>query len=396
MELPPRDRDEFKPSPKKSTWQNLAAWCDNKIQRAAADDSGTHVVYEMLWYASLLLGVVASSILFLVVVTALPITGGEGYVKKGVDELLKRAPTSGKSGIAAPLLAAVIGGGTLVGTVAATQAGGQGRGVYERASIESAARSSLIRAGDQVSYRGGDIDAAFHSTEEVELPPPAINLDPITDSLYTISESAGRVVGETRRANEKIAEVLRSALSRIAGQERAASETSRLLVALQQAVGIVQTDLGRHEDDATQLEQALAKLTSAVAEHEAEIAGAVQTVKEIEDRQADASARYLAQTAQRDPRGLFARTFSGTLYQVGPLVPSLMSTFLEDTTDPKARTAMLEVLHKMRGEGPFKGSEFESRLRKELHKRLAPEQVKILLRQSNRSALLKICAMPRR
>jgi len=393
MPLTPRELDAYEPNANGSTWERLAAWCSNKVQRAAAEDSGTHVVYEMLWYAALLLGVVASSILFVVVVTALPISSGKGYWTKRIAEILERVPTSGKSGIAVPLLAAVIGGGTLAGAVAATQAGGQGRGVYERAAIESVAASGSIQAGGSLNYRGGDVNTVNRGAEEPPFLPPVVHLDPISDSLSAISESIRKLVDKPPSANQAIAQAFSSATSRLDGVERTASETSQRVAVLQQAVADLRVELGRQVDSVEPLVAAVDALTSTVAQHEGEIAAAVRTVEESAERQAAASARNLAQTAQSDPRGFFARTFRGTVYQVGPLVPDLMAAFLEDTTDARAIAAMREVLQKMRDEGPAPRSVFETKLGEELRKR-APEHAEALLR-SSRSALLKICALPR-
>src|SRR6185436_17042147 len=101
---------------------------DNGFERllepALDSSSDTYVIYEILWYASLLHGVVASSLLVVIVFTALPITNAEGYWTTRIGKLIDQSPGAVKRTIVPSLLTAALAGGTIAGSVMATEPGG--------------------------------------------------------------------------------------------------------------------------------------------------------------------------------------------------------------------------------------------------------------------------------
>jgi uncharacterized protein YoxC len=397
-------------------WEKMVARFSGKIQKAAAEDSGTHVFFEMLWYASLLLGVVASSILFVIVLTALPITNGKGYWTERIDEILKHVPSPSKSVIAVPLMAA-LGGGMLAGTITATQPGGEsrdvrevqeGREAYEHTRIVSAvpktpsppiSQSEPIggETVDRRTYRGGNV-YNFGSMADSAVPTPIVDWEPIAGYLGRIDESSRQVAEATGGAKQLLDREFLSVTSwidemRIDEIRSAVGATSRSTAQLREAVTKIQEDLGRREDAMQPLIKAVQDLTATMTQHEKEIADAAQIIKEIEDRRASDSTKSLAQTVESDPRpNFFHRTFGPTLYHVGPWVPNLMAARLEGTTDAKVKDMMVEVLQEMRREQPLSHSNFEAKLRQKLLRKLVPEQAEALIQDRS---LQKACALPR-
>jgi len=385
--------------------KTIAVRLREEIQSIAAEDNGLHVFYDMLWYASLLLGVVASSMLFLVFLTSLPITSGEGYWTKRISEILERLPTPKM--IAVPIMAAAIGGGTLVGAIASTQPGGQGREVTrattlydQRTSVTPGAPNPLSPQGqlnqliDQRSYREGDINTTFfHRREDLAFQSPLVDLNQIKAPLDGINNSTSALITEMRNANRSIALTLQLLAPKVddAGN-KALAEALQRLAALEQR----EVDLSGRVDKLEPLTETAKKLTATMADREKEITEALKEVKDLEDLERQIAAQSLGQAAEIDPRGFWARTFGKPRYRVGPLVPSIMAAQLADTATPEVKEVVGEVLHEMRGAGPFDEDEFKDELTKRLKgkKRLGEKEVTDFV-SDQLSSLLKICALPR-
>lgn len=383
-----------------SGWQKVTAWLAQKAHEAGAEDSGTHVVFEMLWFASLLLGVVASSILFVIVLTALPITGGEGFWTERIRKLLEDIPAASKSFIAVPLAAVAIGGGTLAGTVATTEAGGRARHVYDRTfSAAPAKPGEPVRTNgsgvpppaiDQRTFRTGDINT-FNGV----LPPYLDKLGPIADSLSLISDRSESLVVAVGQTGKNIGLAFQSVASDVRGLTRTASETSSLMADLQQNIRGLRTDLDRDAQTIVPLVKAIEKLEATVDRRDNEMVRAIQAVEKIEAIQAGGTSRVLAQQAETDARKLLDRTFGPRLYHVGPLVPSLMAARLEESTESPEAKAMIDALVTMRKAGSLSRAQFEEQLRTALEQKGLSERAAKKLLQENLPALLKVCALPR-
>lgn len=344
------------------------------------DESGLHVIYEISWYFFLLLGVAASSMLFLLVITVLPITDGEGYWTKRIGDILERVTPAGHS-LALPFLAAAVAGGTLAGAVAATEPGGQARSVLER-------------------------ERAVYVQPKIEVPPPRPpegpppSIDPLVVLLNRIAEDSEALAKETRDAKYGIVKAVEEAAGDVRkGATDAAASVNTRVACLQESVSDVERQTTHVDLRVASLEGAVAQGGDTIEQHSSQT---VQSAKAVEDRETDqaaASRRALAQSAEIDSRGFFERWFGGRLYKIRPLVPLEMSARLELnqglTRDDAKRVR--EALAEMAAALPaVPRKDFEDKLQKGLRDRLAPQLVAVLERQENLKALLRICKVPRR
>jgi hypothetical protein len=370
------------------------------LQRAAADDSSLHVFYEMLWYASLLVGVIASSILFMVLLHALPLTSGEGYWTTRIAEILKRIPSSNV--IAVPLVAAAIGGGALAGSIAATEPGGQGR-EKPPTSIATAPSNTAI---EQWFYRGGDSKTAVLNRVggDLSFSPPLVDTRGIEKSLETISRSSEQFVIETRNARQSAAFALAlsfCAMPKLSDRaEPLAAEALLRVEALTKEQKVISERVDKMAD-LKELIQAVQTLAMTMEKREATIDRTLQSVQAHVDRQEKVSALSLGQTAEIDPRGPFSRTFGKTKYAVGPLVPSIMDARLKDVVTDDERAAIVQLLTEIRKEplcspSPCSEDDFQANIEDRLDKepRIKKQTVETFMRD-HFPAMLKICALPR-
>jgi hypothetical protein len=391
------------------------AWFSGKMRAASADDNQSHVIYEMLWYAALLLGVLAASILFIVFLTALPMTTAEGYWTKRVGQILERVPIPSKAGLAVPLLAAALGGGTLAGAIAATEPGGEGRDLYFEPRVVVATVPSqepgtpIAPAPGPQGPQGpqGEPGASFfyppvlYGTEWTILPPPAsgsstVDLTRIESALGSIGVSARGLVRETQAANRIVEKASEAMASQLAGVKQAAEEASRCAAGLQQSVALIEASLKESGTSVVGLKETVGQMATTLATRQGEIAVMARAIQGLEDDRAKVSALALGQTSQLDQRNLFARSFRSTLYQVGPLVPSVMKGRLIDRATEDEAKKVSDVLRAMRSEEPpLTREKFEEAFETRLGKAgLAPGRVEDLVSE-NMPSLRKVCALPR-
>ncbi|HEX4495055.1 MAG TPA: hypothetical protein VIE43_05235 [Thermoanaerobaculia bacterium] len=402
----------------RNAWQNVTTRLSLELQQAAGDDSNLYVFYEMLWYASLLMGVIASSILFMVLLHALPLTSGEGYWTARIAEILKRIPAS--SVVAVPLVAAAIGGGTLVGAGAATVPGGQARETLKSPAVSETAPPSTSRpsgkpgtpprppgppdapGGTEICCGGNSTTTIFNGWGDLASPPAGVSLKVIESSLATLNSSSRQLIEEARLARQSA--ILFYRLGRKPPQSPGTEPTAAELLQRMNTLTTQQEELGKRMDrivDLKQLTQQIGTMAATMSSREAKADELLRSVKEHGDFQELLSAQSLGQTAAIDPRGFFARTFGKSYYAVGPLVPSIMDAKLKDVAGDAERKALVDLLKEMRKEHPCPEGDFRERIRSGLKIRLKPEKVDNIdevtesLMRDHVPALLKICELPR-
>ena len=419
--------------PEKPPEETLTVF-EELIQPTLDPGSDTHVIYQILWYASLLIGVVASSMLLVIVFTALPITTAEGYWTKRINELIEWRPGSAMRSIVAPLLAAplltaALAGGTLAGAAMATEAGGNARPPKDQRAQSD--QGNRIPQSPKIELPKGDPPKT--GEEKPPVPPDEVSerLDAIDESLAALSRAitngftgvTGRI-GDTEKTvvkrmggvgskvNNKVSQTAREVQHQIAELRQPVSETNLATQATLKGV----TDI---TPKVTETHQNVGTLSTRVKEHEyrrqedtRDIRGRAENIQATQLQQDKAAIRTLAQNAQRDPRGFLGRTFGPTLFKIGPLVIETMDARLGESKVPDAeRTAFRNALtaiqqQQRKGEHePKHGAEtyrvFKAHLRTELlasGASVSPEvsatQVEALI-ANHFSALVRICALPR-
>jgi hypothetical protein len=381
------------------------------IRPTLAEESSLHVLYEILWYAALLLGVAASSMLFVVILTALPITNGEGYWTKRIGEILDRIPSVAGRTIAAPLLVAAIGGGTLAGAMAETQAGGQERPAMEtgrpidippqsppKSPTETPPASTSAGGTSPFAYRAGDTyDVGnLNILGELSTTTPACEPAALLEWLQGIDQSLRTLASQTDQSRRDIVAAIERLGPKIDNLSQVGRDAKERIQHVQEVVDGTQktaTDiLGRVDSLADNVKATL-------HEHEHESVEAARSLKELETEQADAFSQTLAESAESDPRGPWRRIFGLTHFKIGPAVPRTIKARLGDTPSNEEKS-LLDVLETMTKEEPLNRWAFEHRLRTKLGPKpdglgLTKDQIDALMKD-HLNALLHICALPRR
>lgn len=350
------------------------------------EESNTHVIYQILWYGVLIFALGAATLLLVIVLTALPITDGEGYWTKRIGEALDRLPGTTKRTIAAPLLAATLGASTFAGAVTETRPGGQAWNAPQvtveaprsgappvqapAPPIESPAEGDLRIRGGDLYIQGGDL--LIEGDRPIVVQPPKLEWKVVAGPLIaSLNNRIDVVVKAAQDSDGRLQELEHnlSVLQQTSGDMLACLNDLRPVI---ERVEDVDRDMFLH-----------AKASQDYADD----------VEGREERQAKTSTESLAQSTEVDPRGTFARNFLWTVYKVGPLVPRVMEARLDRVF---GKAAFLAALQDMKREEPMRSKKFLETIGKKLATHgLSQDQIRGLMNGHSR-ALLRVCALPRR
>ncbi len=391
-ELPPL------PASTKTTNILILRDLDERIRPTLDDKSSLNVVFQILWYASLLLGIGASSMLFVLILTVLPITNGEGYWTKRIGEILDRFPLGSRAFTVPLLAAAAIGGSTLAGAAAETEVGGQAR--ISSSTVEAPTWINTINSWSLVEY--GDVYNPTTLTSPVDLTAIAGQIEALDKNTTDLGKKVAATKREVVTAKRRIAAAMRLANSRINDVAITVHDADALLDQVQRTV------TGTHVV-ANDIFACVNQVQTTMGSHTKATDAATQAVEGRENDQKETFSQTLAQGAAIDSRGFFGRTFGWTLYQVGPAVQTMMAARLDNlnpTADKTEKKALLKAIKDMRGGEPLKRKAFREDLVARLMNptensnskgddlALTPEQINRLM-EAHFRALLRICALPR-
>jgi len=363
------------------------------------EKSNSHIIYQILWYGSLLFALAASALLIVVLLTALPITNGRGYWTQRISDFLDRIPATAKRTAAAPLLAATLGAGTFVGAVAETQPGGEAWRVEDRrVYITDSAEHGLTSNYEwlDVDYKEGDWVVYDQRTSPVQ--PPEIEWDEVTGPLREINDQIKGLKGKIDDESREIVAAINSSAQTNSGNH--INLTRNIDNHFRTIKGDVQTIKETGEDtlrffkeDLSPLLEKVNNIETIVKKHSADSEAAEGEVKTREKKQEGTSEDLLAQSAEVDPRGAFARKFLPTVYKVGPAVPRIMGERLADIPETE-REKYIAALEKMPQEA-LRRKPFKEALLKQLVDHGLADQAEEFITNHFRS-LLRVSAMPRR
>lgn len=387
--------------PQGSGWRaSMARWLRDRIGAISADDSTDRVVYDLLWYAALVVGVISSSVLFLIFLTALPMTVGIGYWTKRMGEILDRLPPQSKSSALGPILATILGGGALVSAIAATEPGGKDRAsesdrsviVYPTDLVDNEDPLSdlwLSQAIDKRSY-SWYVEGARKSVRR-----SSGGLGLIRDSLDSIYTRFGELVDESQQANIQIAKALQKIDEKTGREPRKDEGQSQAAQAIQAAAATIHTDLVLGKDSVDQLSQAVLAVDSTLAGSNNKLAAAVDVVETADMQQTNAVSKALGQVGGVDPRGFFKRSFFPSLYQVGPQVERIIGARIDGTHEAAFKTEILLALTAMRKVEPVYSRRFKEAFKDKLTEAgLSDLKIECVL-ERHLPAILKASALPR-
>ncbi|HET9225577.1 MAG TPA: hypothetical protein VFR31_02855 [Thermoanaerobaculia bacterium] len=347
-----------------------------KIYSTLNEDSASHVIYQLLWYGSLIFGLAASTLLGVLILTALPITDGEGYWTQRLGQIFERIPGTANRTIAMPLLAATLGAGTLAGTVAETQPGGKAWTIVDQREVRlvSGSEFSTDYTWLTTNYEG---DEYVFPAWPTATPP----WEEVTRPLEEIKEAVKKIEQKTVEAN-KIIGMIGNITTNVEAADLRLDDLESSVQGLRSTSGHILNDL---HDLQPVIERVEETDKNAFFHTKANVA----FVDDAEEREEEA----LAQSGEVDTRSAFKRNFLWTVYKVGPAVPRIMGERLEGAPEQKAFVKALEA---MQNEPARSSRNFKNLLRKHLDvQKLSEEQIEHLV-DNHFLSLRKICTLPRR
>lgn len=335
------------------------------------EDDPMHVMFEILWYSALIVGVLASSYLLLIIFRALPFTSIEGYWTERVKDLVSRAAPSAAirtvAGTAAlaPLAAAVVlGGGVIGGTSYATMPGG-------------ASRTTIIHEHEPLTVThtsySPELTFDFRSYPQT---PPAFDEQGLKKK---IDEARDAVNAATKNAVDQRLMNTEARIDRV-------DSTMDRAIDQQLLIG----DLALDAREAGRYSASKIDVVSKKVGKIDDVDSTTTTIKSEQAKGAVIDNDVLGQSAAADERGYFSRAFGWTLFQVTPGVIDAMRAKLGAGAmrEGTPERAFIDALGKMK-KGPFNFRDFD----KELDKVLPDSAVAIA--KENRRALLRLSALPR-
>ncbi|MEA2564372.1 MAG: hypothetical protein QOH06_5876 [Acidobacteriota bacterium] len=339
----------------------------SKVFPTLDEHSGSHVIYQLLWYGSLIFGLAASTLLGVLILTILPITDGQGYWTQRLGQIFDRIPGTAGRTLAAPLLAATLGAGTLAGTVADTQAGGQARTTVDQRTYTTAPTSIENPTGYTwltTNYEGDQIVSNSWPTAE----PPGLEdvtkpLGEIEKTVRELMQKAGNVeniVRDITTVNTNVGNIAEATDARLANLEGSVQDLHATSGYMLACLHDLQPVIEKVED--------VEELVDWHAEDSTLFAVGVSV---RERQQENISKASLTQSAEVDTRNAFKRNFLWTVYKVGPLVPGIMNERLAG--DPEQKK-FVNALKAMQNEPPTSSRGFRRLLQDKLKEQDLDEQ----------------------
>jgi hypothetical protein len=276
------------------------------LKRMADEKSSLHVLFEMSWYACLILGVLACSYLVMTVFTALPFTSFDGEWTKRLEEILKSAvPGMAHAAILPLAAAAVIGGTVLAGTTYATVPGGGARGTTNKPTLEL---HPTIEFGDSPSYD----NRQFHH--------PGLTAGELVIQLRAAIKSLN---DHTTARTDEVKECVKDAKSVLEAVDTSVGEVAVEAVKIRSLADDANENASRAGASAEAAHQVAKTIDTKIDERSTSIAA--------EQEKQDALQQHsIARAAAADDRGFWKRTFGFTQFKVGPAVVDAMDARLAD------------------------------------------------------------------
>jgi len=312
---------------------------DALLSRMADEKSSLHVLFEIIWYALMIVGVLGCSYLLMNLFTALPFTSIDGEWTKRIEDILRSATPGAARAIAiAPLAAAaVIGGTVLTGATYATVPGGVSREVVRHEqTIEN--RPTL--------NEGSIYDYSDRSTHSMPVEP---GLKP-HELSSALEQTTRRINGVTSANATSVSECVRDAAGKV------------------DSVHVSVRDVGEKAEGIELLAGAAAahasNASAGITGVDANINARSNAIVDEQTHQNEVRSNSLVRTAAVDERGFWRRHFGSTQYRIGRSVLDAMTAQM--AADKVAERDQLDVqiaLEKMTALRPLGRRQFEAALK---------------------------------
>lgn len=311
------------------------------LSRMADEKSSLHVLFEIMWYALMIVGVLACSFLLMVAFTALPFTSIDGEWTKRMEELLKTAaPGAARAVAIAPLAAAAIIGGTvLTGASYATVPGGISREVVRREqTIEN---HPVTNEGspyyDYRKYTPSGIDEAT--------------------LIRQLDVATGRINNSTENHAVAVSACVRDGSANVIEHVRGSTDE-----VLDKAAGIelIASAATGHASAAHAAAETTAAHTATI---DRRIANDGQSIDDEQQRQNELQSHSIAATTAVDDRGFWRRNFGRTQYKVGAAaIDAMNERMAAEKISQSDQLAVHTALRAMTTVPPLNSSRFREAL----------------------------------
>ncbi len=317
-----------------------------------------YVLFEIAWYACLLIGILAISYLVVTLLTALPITEAETFWTKRIGDILERAGIRAAS-IATPLLGTALAVGVVASVAQATVPGG----------YASDRRTTLTHHEHATTIRLGDTAIDARQFQELRT-----DIHTMRTDIRTMLLTAGRQDGGTPTRTPTPTTTPDATLEEVRQLAKIITDEQRKAAERFQAVTTRLTETKAHIDSSTgQLTNALGTTDRNIREHvvdernilEKELMAARRDIDEHFARDDNARSALLAQSADADLRNYWARTLWFGRYAIGPGTIPIFTAYLREKAG--ATEAELEAVRAALagiGSEPRSRAGFEQRLEK--------------------------------
>jgi len=352
----------------KSIWKQMA---DEK--------SSLHVLYEIVWYSLLIIGVLACSYLLMTVFMALPFTSLDSHWTERLNEILKTGLPQGARMALTPLAAAALIGGTVIaGASYATVPGGVSRRYVEQVRNEfGGARIELSPATYNYPQTPNVTVDGINEGRIVSLVEGAKK--DINTQTNSRADAIGHSLTDTRSVVTAAISKVATAVDNTKNEAQAAHELADKANGHAESADTHAQSANTHAESADTQAHGIA---SAI-----EVKSAAVSVEQ--ERQDARQSHVLAQTAAADERGFWRRNFGFTMFKVGPgVIDAIDARMASEHCSDAERQQMRDVMKAMADhEDPASRWGFEAAL--DRHK-LAPA-----LKDRYFRTLLHLCELPR-
>jgi hypothetical protein len=293
-------------------------------------DSSTpyYVIFQMLWYSLLLIGVLSVSYLLLILFSALPFTNLESYWTKRITDILSSA--AGVR-IAAPLLgSAVLAAAIVAPTMGQTAPGGLSREetTIRQATVYGARTTTNIEGSQTTTNIEGSQTTTNVDARNIHngLGDQAFK-DAVANLTRAMTLRVPQKVGDELRplimnTRTDLRGITRQMVDLVTTQEIMASDLAIARAKALEAADAAQKALAK----ATELDKAQTAMQSSLSESGTKISA-------VQARQDELGSNLRLQTTQTDERNVWARAFGPTMFEMTPAVIDAMTIRLDPTGD---------------------------------------------------------------
>lgn len=316
-----------------------------------------YVIFQIIWFALLLMSVLCLSMLALTLFAALPFTSAESYWTKRITEILGGVVPGAVAKVAAPMLAsALIAGAVVAPAMYATAPGGISRETAQiRERIERQERQTInnvegAKTDQTINQYGGDVnDWVIYDN--------SLSQTTFNTRMGDLDRSVRVLPG---RVDRRVQTTLDLFIQRLPRNDAALADLTAAYTRLSERVGVVEDGVAQNLDLTENTFTAVGRVAEDQRTFRTEFENAAEGITASQQQLHELSSGDRLQAIEADGRSYFLRSFGPTHFHVGPVVAE---TFLARLG---GRFADREFLDALQAQKPMDRWAFETMLRNEM------------------------------